>query len=273
MVQSMGSVSRDSGLTFLKSGETIRVDLQPVRLHRHSRPSIPMTAINYPFYATNEDDFVSRLDHFVNAAPAYVGTIAALTTTAIAGVSAFADFLGVIRANGQASADYGKGLTQTKRLLFSGPSGGPAAQLPASPALTAAAGITAGQLDKLRSLLAQVTADPNYTKTIGADLGTEPPTRGPVANAGPTLVLLKALAEQVTIKWNKGRWKGVAFQGRVAGTLEWTDLGTDLYSPFVDARQLATAGRPETREYRACYLDKDTPTNVWSPVLVVTVTV
>ena len=75
----------------------------------------------------------------------------------------------------------------------------------------------------------------------------------------------------MAFKWNKGGWTAVKVQSRLAGTNNWLDLGTDYFSPFVDVRPLTAPNTPEVREYRACYMDKDTPTNVWSDVLVVTV--
>ena len=232
-----------------------------------------MPGFYYPFYANNEDDFVTRLHHFISAGAGYVGTFDELTAPVLSGLDAVADFLDFIRANALAAAEYAKGLTQTKRTLFTGPSGGPAAQMPAAPVLTVAAGITAGQLDKLNVLIAQLNANPAMTDTIRADLGILKPAGTPSGATGPLLELLKAQAENVTIKWNKSGHTGTLFQSRLAGTLDWTDLGTDLFSPFVDTRPLAVPGKPETREYRACHIDKEVPTEIWSAVLVVTVSV
>jgi hypothetical protein len=61
------------------------------------------------------------------------------------------------------------------------------------------------------------------------------------------------------------------FQSRIACTTDWADLGVDLNSPFVDTLPLAHPGVPEIREYRACHVDKEIPTNIWIVILVVTV--
>ena len=45
-----------------------------------------------------------------------------------------------------------------------------------------------------------------------------------------------------------------------------------MTSPFHDIRPLAAPAIPEVREYRACFSDKDVPSNVWSDILSATVT-
>ncbi|WP_206171030.1 hypothetical protein [Phragmitibacter flavus] len=60
-------------------------------------------------------------------------------------------------------------------------------------------------------------------------------------------------------------------QSRNPAAASWTDLGTDMFSPFVDTRPIETPGQPQVLEYRACYLVSDQPTLEWSSVLVVTV--
>ena len=126
-----------------------------------------------------------------------------------------------------------------------------------------------GVLTRLRKLVQNLKTRPGYTEVIGRDLdivrqsGSRPPD-------APTLALASAVAGAVTIGWNKAGWSGVRFQSRAKGG-EWTDIGVDLHSPFVDARPLATPFQPEGREYRASYLDGDTPQAVFSQVLEVIV--
>lgn len=152
--------------------------------------------------------------------------------------------------------------------------GDAAAPLPATLPGTVAppaypAAILPGALVRLRKLVQNIKTRPGYTDTIGQDLGvisTDEAT-SPVA---PTLSLVNASAGNVTFNWNKSGWTGVKVQGRTnAGG--WTDLGVDLYSPFVDTRPLTAAGVPETREYRAAYLDGDSQLPGFSQVMQVTV--
>jgi len=63
----------------------------------------------------------------------------------------------------------------------------------------------------------------------------------------------------------------VKVQSRAQGTADWTDLGIDLFSPYVDTRPLLVANTSEVREYRMCHMDGDRPLMNWSSVSVVTV--
>lgn len=152
--------------------------------------------------------------------------------------------------------------------------GDAAAPLPATLPGTVAppaypATVPAGVLVRLRKLVQNIKSRPGYTETIGQDLGIIA-TDGTAAAPAPTLTLVSATAGAVTLAWNKSGWTGVKVQGRSNGGA-WTDLGVDLYSPFVDTRPLATPGSSETREYRAAYLDGDTVQPDYSQVLPVTV--
>lgn len=129
--------------------------------------------------------------------------------------------------------------------------------------------IVPGALVRLRRLVQNIKSRPGYTETIGMDLGIIVTDQTTAAQA-PTLALVSAVAGNVTVSWNKSGWTGVKVQGRTNGG-SWTELGVDLYSPFVDTRPLAATGIPENREYRATYLDGDTPLTTFSQVVQVTV--
>lgn len=131
------------------------------------------------------------------------------------------------------------------------------------------AAILPGALVRLRKLVQNIKTRPGYTETIGQDLGVIS-TDQSTAPVVPTLAVVSAAAGGVTVNWNKAGWTGVKFQGKTNGGA-WVDLGVDLYSPFVDTRPLASNGVPETREYRAAYLDGDTQLPGFSQVAQVTV--
>ncbi|MEO5912926.1 MAG: hypothetical protein ABIS50_01750 [Luteolibacter sp.] len=137
----------------------------------------------------------------------------------------------------------------------------------APPAYPAA--ILPGAMTRLRKLVQNIKSRPGYTETIGQDLGIIA-TDESAAALVPTLGVVNATAGSVTLSWNKSGWTGVKLQGRTNGGA-WVDLGVDLYSPFADTRPLAVAGVPETREYRAAYLDGDTVLPGYSQVVQVTV--
>lgn len=158
-----------------------------------------------------------------------------------------------------------------KDLIKNGPVGSAAGAVPVVSALSAPPDpVPPGVLSRLRALVQIIKNSPGYNVAIGMDLGI-------IAGEGgtgpeiPTLTLTKSRAGEITFGWNKSVWTGIKIQSRPAGTTEWTDLATDLFSPFTDTRPLANANTPEIREYRACYLDKESPTWEWSHLLVVTV--
>jgi len=126
-----------------------------------------------------------------------------------------------------------------------------------------------GILDRLRKLVQTIKNHPAYTAAIGEELGILGGEGGGEDEA-PTLTLITDVAGNVTIGWNKDGWTGVKVQGRTPGGA-WGELGTDLFSPWVDTRPLTVPGTPETREYRMFYLDGDNVQPTPSTVLVVTV--
>jgi hypothetical protein len=138
----------------------------------------------------------------------------------------------------------------------------------APPAYPAA--ILPGAMTRLRKLVQNIKTRPGYTETIGQDLGIIATDQSSAPQV-PTLAPVSAVAGSVTFNWNKSGWTGVKLQGRTNGG-PWTELGVDLFSPFVDTRPLAAPGMPETREYRAAYLDGDTALTGYSQVVQVTVT-
>lgn len=131
-----------------------------------------------------------------------------------------------------------------------------------------------GILTRLRKLVQNIKSRPGYTDTIGQDLGIVT-TGGSASAEAPTLTVVTTSAGAVTMAWNKSGWTGIKVQSRNSGGTgagAWQDLGVDLFSPFVDTRPLSVANQPEVREYRACYLDGDTPQAAWSQGLTLTVT-
>ena len=59
-------------------------------------------------------------------------------------------------------------------------------------------------------------------------------------------------------------------ESRRAGDSEWQSLGVDSYSPYLDDRPPAEAGKPEVRQYRARYILRDQGTGEWSDIVTAT---
>jgi hypothetical protein len=94
-----------------------------------------------------------------------------------------------------------------------------------------------------------------FTEGIGYDLGII----GLEAGEKPNKPLLKLKMEGMTveIKFNLYRWTGVKIFSKRTGDSEYTFLAVDTDSPYHDTRANKTPGTPETRWYKAVFLDDD----------------
>jgi hypothetical protein len=161
-----------------------------------------------------------------------------------------------------------------KDLMKNGPLGSPGGALPTTPATgTPPALVAPGILPRLRQLIARIKAAPAYTADIGDDLGITGKDDGNTVDpttAKPTFKAVVLPLHQVRLDFIKGGFDGVWIESKRTGEPNWSFLGIDLSSPYLDARQPAQAGTPETREYRMRYYDNDAPVGQWSDIITVT---
>jgi hypothetical protein len=165
--------------------------------------------------------------------------------------------------------------TTYKNLVKDGPLGSTGGSVPAVPTQNAPpASVAPGIVPRVRQLIQRIQAAPNYTEAIGRDLDivggngaeTDPTTAKPTAKA-------VALANsEVRIEFVKGRFDGVVIESRRTGENDWSALGTDNYSPYLDSRPPLDTGKPEVREYRLRYLLRDESVGEWSDVISVSTT-
>jgi len=122
----------------------------------------------------------------------------------------------------------------------------------------------------VRALARQIKAHPAYDPADGQLLGiVGPEDTTDLTNAKPTLVLRNVTPGIIELGFNKSVSDGVRIETRRAGETNWTFLAIDTESPYVDNRANLAAG-PETREYRAQYLEGDDPIGLLSDILSVT---
>lgn len=164
--------------------------------------------------------------------------------------------------------------TSYKSLIMSGPAGSPGGDPPPIPVTAAAPTLVPpGIVPRIRQLVQRIQFAPGYTEAIGLDLGiagTDASASSPDSSAKPTVKAAALAGSQVRIDFSKGDFDGVQIEGRRAGETGWQQLGTDNYSPFVDTRALAEAGKPEVRDYRVRYVLRDEPLGEWSDIVTVT---
>lgn len=161
-----------------------------------------------------------------------------------------------------------------KDLIKNGPAGAPGGAPPPAPVMGAApATVAPGVLPRLRQLIQRIRYAPGYTEDIGKELGIEDEGGGNEVDMDTVKPTAKATAltgHQVRITFDKRRFDGVWIESRRKGDADWTPLGVDLYSPYLDARAPVQASTPEIREYRLRFYDGDAPVGQWSDIISVT---
>ncbi|MDQ3804263.1 MAG: hypothetical protein M3416_10580 [Acidobacteriota bacterium] len=159
--------------------------------------------------------------------------------------------------------------TAYKNLLKDGPVGAAPPPVPVAPATGPHPPVVApGILPRVRQLVARIKASPNYNESVGRDLGISGDDSA--APAGPSKPTAKASAlpgGEVKIEFSKSGFDGVLIEGRRAGETTWSRLGTDNFSPYTDTRPPLETGKPEVREYRLRFLERDEPVGEWSDII------
>ena len=136
---------------------------------------------------------------------------------------------------------------------------------PAAPAVL-------GEPDALRYLqkiVRRLKAQANYSSPVGIVLRiVAPESAVSTANARPPKFKGLALPNSVVrLDWRKGKFEGVIVYGQYAGETQWTEIGRDLHSPFIDTRLPREPGKPEARRYRMIYMLKDEPVGDYSYIV------
>lgn len=102
------------------------------------------------------------------------------------------------------------------------------------------------QLPVLRNAIRRLKTSANYTDAIGQDLGIIGSDSALPDKPG---LKAKARVNDVELSFTKKGLDGVNVYARMKGVSQWTFLSRDTNSPYNDARPLANAAVPETREY------------------------
>ena len=138
------------------------------------------------------------------------------------------------------------------------------------------AAVPAGILPRFRNLAQRIKKMHTYTLAIGQALGIEGP--GVVANAA-----LAGIAQPVAhgralvsggaeIKSTKGEAEAVDVYGQRDGDAAPVHLARVMHLPYIDARPLLVAGKPETREYHTLFVRHDQQYGQPSAIIKVVVT-
>ena len=120
------------------------------------------------------------------------------------------------------------------------------------------AAVPVGILPRFRALAQRIKGLHNYTAAIGQALGIEGPGTAPVPGTAQPVVHARALVGGgVEIKSTKGNAEAVDIYSQRDGDAAPVHLARVLHLPYVDARPLLVAGKPETRTYYSVFVSHD----------------
>ena len=122
----------------------------------------------------------------------------------------------------------------------------------------------------LRQLIGDWKRLPAWTPEIAAQLHAVGSPTGFDPDAYKPEFKVSIVAGEIRLDWKKKGVDGVAIYARLAGQGQWTRIGVDTSSPYIDGRPLAQAGVPESREYMLRGMLRDDEIGLDSDILRVT---
>jgi len=130
-------------------------------------------------------------------------------------------------------------------------------------------GAAAAIVPRLRAIVERYKNHPNMTPAIAEDLGIASTPGGP----GPTQPAITGAAETdyiVRLGFAMHGHDMIEIQCERGNETAFTTIGFDTATPFLDSRAPLIAGSPETRRYRARFVDNGFPVGDWSDIITVT---
>jgi len=127
--------------------------------------------------------------------------------------------------------------------------------------------VAPGIKKRLFNQIARIKINPNYTETIGHDLGIIAIISN-VEHAipDPTITVEQGVnGVRVRIDFNKYGHDGIFIESRINNG-DWVFLAIDTVKPYYDERPLGTGNTHETREYRMRWWDKSIAHGEWSAI-------
>lgn len=148
----------------------------------------------------------------------------------------------------------------------------PAYAAPTPPTLPVGTTVLPGALQRTFRLVQEIKNKPGYTEEIGINLGIVGEEDTTEVNTPEFTTKLEqgTTCQCARLSFKKYGWYAVVIYSR-RGDGEWTLLGIDTESPYIDDRPLLVAGQPEVREYRMRFWEAGTEQGEWSTVQSLTV--
>jgi hypothetical protein len=219
-----------------------------------------------------DEGFILQLQRFCDRINIYAAPLG-ITPMQIAAVDADKDLFIAVFEEMVTFRGYAESLTNYKNLLRYGNGDEILGVIPTAPVIPAVfPALTAANAQKrFAELIHTITCSPNYTVTIGEDLGIEAPvTPFNPAEGKPEIKTLYSTGGLPGFMWKKGRYQGVEVWINT-GT-GWKFLDKDFNPDFVDKQTpLPAAGTSAVWKYKAIYLYKGEQAGQWSEELSITV--
>lgn len=129
-------------------------------------------------------------------------------------------------------------------------------------------GVKPGIVSRNKELYNYLKRHPNRTAESLADLGiTDVPKNDVLPENKKPLISGNALPDdKVSLTFSKQGMKAIRFQMRRGG--DWNTSGDPTNSPFIDTTG-SIDSKPEKREYRAIYLEKNEPVGQYSDIITI----
>ncbi len=109
---------------------------------------------------------------------------------------------------------------------------------------------------------------PSYTTAIGEDCRIVAPVAA-IPATEPTLKAIALTSYQVKLTFAMNGHDQLEIHSKRGSEYSFSILAFDTNTPYIDARLPFVAGQPEQRQYRARFINDDSPTGDWSDIVTV----
>ncbi len=226
------------------------------------------------FIEPSDEKYLLQVNKFCDRVDTYSGTLG-LDPAKVAAIKADNDFFRKTFLYMGQFRGFAESFTNYKDLLRHGKGDEVLGTFPVAPVIeTPVPTPTSANCQKrFAEIIQDCVKSPNYTKTIGEDLGIEATvTPFNPADGKPELKPAYSTGGHPELKWKKGKFDGIEVWIDRNDGKGWVYLDKDMRPDFTDKiSALPAAGASAVWKYRAIYLYKGEQAGQWSEVVTLTV--
>ncbi len=223
-------------------------------------------------YLENTDEkLVVQMDNFSSKIEVYAPQFG-LTPAEVAGIRNDSNYLVWTVSSFQRVDTYKKNWTSFKTNLKKGITGPVNNEVPSPLEFdTAPTAVDNGVLNRFTATVARIKAHPNYTKSIGINLGIEASASKQLDTENAKPILKASLrVGKVHLNWKKGNFHGIAIEKDLGNGF--IPFDKDFIPNYVDNSAMPATGESAVWRYRAAYLLNDDLVGQWSDIVTISVT-